>query len=474
MAKGKKIVQTITIITVIIYTGLIAGWQLMPSKTDFSIQAPGADNRPEGLTRSASDVKIGEFFMLYEEESSQLSGQWTRFRGGNYDNIVKASEEIKITSDGYPEIWSVETGEGHAAPVIFNGKVYFLDYDEKLSSDALRCFSLESGKELWRRWYRVPIKRNHGFSRTIPVITDNYIITIGPEGHVMSCDPNSGDMLWSLDMQKEYETEVPFWYTGQCPLVDNDVLVLTPAGKEVLMTGLNCLTGEILWSVPNTPGYKMSHSSIMPMTLDGEKTYVYVGVGGICGVSAKGNNKGKLLWHTNEWQPSVVAPSPVQISNNRFFMVAGYGSGGVMVQVNKSGNNWSTQVMDQYKPNSGISSEQQTPIFYKDMLISVMPKDGGRLRGKLVCYSPSDLHTPLWSSAADERFGLGPYLLINDYLFALKDDGELYVYEVESKGMKLVKKQRIMDGFDAWGPMAYANGMLLIRDAHTVKCLKII
>ena len=34
------------------------------------------------------------------------------------------------------------------------------------------------------------------------------------------------------------------------------------------------------------------------------------------------------------------------------------------------------------------------------MIISVMPKDGGGLRGKLVCFSPTDLHNPIWSSAA--------------------------------------------------------------------------
>jgi len=108
------------------------------------------------------------------------------------------------------------------------------------------------------------------------------------------------------------------------------------------------------------------------------------------------------------------------------------------------------------------------------MIISVMPKDGGGLRGKLVCFSPTDLHNPIWSSAADERFGLGPYLVINKHLFAFKDDGELYVYEIQSKAMKLLKKQRVMDGVDAWGPMAYADGMLVLRDAHTVKCLKIV
>jgi outer membrane protein assembly factor BamB len=175
----------------------------MPAKEELAIQAPGADNRPEGVARSANDVKIGEFFMKYEDETSDLTGQWTSFRGKDDNNIVQTSESIHISGDDYPELWSVETGEGHAAPVIYNGKVYFLDYDEDLSSDALRCFSIETGTELWRRWYRLPIKRNHGFSRTIPVINDDVIITIGPEGHVMCCDPQTGEMKWALDMKKE-------------------------------------------------------------------------------------------------------------------------------------------------------------------------------------------------------------------------------------------------------------------------------
>jgi outer membrane protein assembly factor BamB len=194
----------------------------------------------------------------------------------------------------------------------------------------------------------------------------------------------------------------------------------------------------------------------------------------VCGISAEKEDKGTLLWNATKWQPSVVAPSPLQLSSNSIFLVAGYGAGGALLQVDRAGAKWNAVVKDQYKPSEGLSSEQQTPILYKDMIISVMPKDGGSLRGKLVCYSPVDLHNPVWSSGADERFGLGPYIVINDYLFAFKEDGELYVYSIQSKGMSLIKKQRIMDGADAWGPMAYADGRLIVRDANEVKCLKII
>ena len=457
----------------LIYIGIIVFWHLYTPDYEIAIQNPGADNRPEGKSRKADDVVIGEFFMRYTDSSSSLKGQWPCFRGSDYKNIIPTSETFNFSSD-FPVQWKVETGEGHAAPVIYNGRVYFLDYDEKLSSDVLRCFDLETGAELWRRWYRVPMKRNHGFSRTVPAVADKYVITIGPLAHVMCCEPVTGELKWTLDVRSQFQTEEPFWYSGQCPRIEGNQLILAPAGKEILMAGIDCETGEISWQTPNTVGYTMSHSSVMPMILHGKKTYVYAGIGGVCGVSAESADKGKLLWSVDKWKPSVVAPSPLQISSGEIVLTAGYGAGSALLQVKNTDGRWSANITDRYKPNEGLSSEQQTPILYEQMVITIPPNDGGGIRGKLVVYSPSNVHAPVWESAADERFGYGPYLIIGNCLFALKDDGELYVYQLQQRGMILVKKQRIMDGTEAWGPMAYADGYLLLRDAHWVYCIKII
>ena len=145
-----------------------------------------------------------------------------------------------------------------------------------------------------------------------------------------------------------------------------------------------------------------------------------------------------------------------------------------MLEVSGSGSNWSANVTDQYKAALGASSEQQTPIFYNNMLITVPPKDGGGDRGKLVVYSPNNLHKTIWTSTADERFGSGPYLLINKDLFVFNEEGTLFLFEVGNNQMTMLKKQKIMDGVDAWGPLAYADGYLIVRDSHNVKCLKVI
>jgi outer membrane protein assembly factor BamB len=447
-------------------------WHLYTPDYQIEIQNPGADNRPKGSARKADDVVIGEFFMRYAETSTSLKGQWPCFRGSDYKNIVQTNDKFNLTAD-FPILWNVETGEGHAAPVIYEGLVYVLDYDEKISSDMLRCFDLQTGTELWRRWYRVPMKRNHGFSRTAPAVTDKYIITIGPQAHVMCCDRMTGDLKWTMEVQKHFQTEVPNWYAGQCPRIDDNQLILAPAGKDTLMVGIDCETGKIAWHTPNSIGYKMSHSSVVPMIIQGKKTYVYIGVGGVCGVSGESADKGRLLWNVDKWKPSVIAPSPLQLSSSEILLTAGYGAGGALLQVKNTDGKWSATILDRYKPNEGLASEQQTPILYRQLIITVPPKDGGGAREKLMLYTPSNLRKPIWESAADERFGLGPYLIIGHHLFALKDNGELYIYTIEQQKLTLVKKQRIMDGVDAWGPMAYADGYLILRDAHRIYSLKI-
>lgn len=466
----------ITFAVAVFYLVLLIAWHCYDPSSGLVQAVPGRDNRPAGNERKADDVLIGEFFMQDSaaRPAAASTAEWPCFRGANHDNIAHNTTTMKLVQGDFKELWTLETGEGHAAPVISAGKAYLLDYDERMSADAMRCLDLQTGRQLWKRWYRVPMKRNHGFSRTIPAISDGLVVSIGPEGHVMCCDQETGAMLWSMDMKKRFQTEIPFWYTGQCPLIDGSTLVLAPAGQDTLMLGVDIHSGQTLWATPNTAGLKMSHSSVMPMTLAGTRTYVYIGVGGVCGVSAEEADKGKLLWSASKWQPSVVAPSPMQVAQNQIFMVAGYGAGGALLQVDKSGGKWNATIRDSYKANEGMSSEQQTPINYGGKLISILPKDGGGMRERLAIYSPDNLHKPIWTSAADERFGLGPYIVVDNLLFAFKEDGELYVYQLNGTSMSLLRKQRIIEeGIDAWGPLAYADGFLLVRDSKNVKCLKV-
>ena len=421
-------------------------------------------------------AKIGEFFESFSalapgEEAAKFP-DWPQFRGPARDNAASSEAELDYDLENAKVLWRIPLGEGYSAPAIYKNRVYILDYDEEKEADSLRCFSLADGRELWRRWYAVKVRRNHGKSRTTAGVFDGAAVTIGPMGHVMCADAISGDFRWGFDLAGEFGSEVPQWYCGQCPAADSGEAVVAPAGKDVLMMGVDLKSGRINWKTPNPGGLKMSHSSVMPMEILGKRQFVYCAAGGIAGVSAEEGDRGRLLWTSREWKPNVFAPSPVKISENRIFLTAGYGAGGAILEISNDGA-WDAKIVKSWKAKNGPACEQQTPVIFNGRLFTILPKDAGGLNSLLAACDMSKDCEIAATSPRGTRFGIGPYMSVNDRLLVLDDDGRLYVLRDGADSITVESSRKFFDGGDSWGPMAFSDGRLILRDSKEMACLDI-
>jgi len=345
--------------------------------------------------------------------------------------------------------------------------VYVLDYDETRRRDALRCFSLETGAEIWRSSYPVEVKRNHGMSRTVPAVSDDYVVTMGPMCDVMCVERQTGRFLWGMDLVREYGSTVPLWYTAQCPLIVDGITVLAPAGQDLLL-GVDCATGEIRWRTPNPAGWEMSHSSVMPMEFAGRATYVYAAIGGLVCVAASGDEAGQVLWQSPAWDKRIVAPCPVQLSPTRVFITSGHGAGSALLELTDDGRGvQSVRPVDKTE----MACEQQTPVVLDGCLLGVLPKDAGEFREQLVCWHPE--RGVVWRSGAERRFGLGPWALADGKVYVLDDRGTLTMLRASVSAYEELGRAQILDGRDAWGPLALAGRRLILRDSTRMVCLDI-
>ncbi len=461
---------------IVFFGGLlaVAWWIIYNPWATLAPSLPGADGFAGTGAATEENIIIGAYFE--ERGSAPLTTgaeSWPGFRGKEFDNIYRNRMPLidNFSQGGTDILWSVELGEGHAGPAIYEGLVYLLDYDEEQRADMLKVFSLETGEELWRRWYNVHIRRNHGMSRTVPAVSEEYILTIGPRGHVMCVDRLSGDLLWGIDLENEWNTEIPLWYTGQCPLLDSGVAVIAPGG-DALMIGVDAATGGILWETPNPHGWEMSHSSVIPFTYEGIKMYVYSAIGGAVGVAAEGPDAGSVLWEVPEWNHRVLAASPVCMPDGRIFLTAGYGAGSMLLQLHNRNGNIEPEILETFRPGEGLSSEQQTPVYADGHLFGVLPKDARALRNQFVCVDPEDITSFVWTSGPSARFGLGPFILADGKFYLLDDDGTLYIIEKSLQGFRqLDSMELIEDGHDAWAPLAIADGYMLLRDDQTMICI---
>ena len=444
-------------------------------------RVPIPENAPRAALEPEPTVKIEGKLIQFDGVPADLPGAWPRFRGANFDAI--SSEDVRLArtwpGQGPKVLWYIELGEGYAGAAVLAGRVYVLDYDQKNEADIVRCLSLADGKDIWRYSYPVKIKRQHGMSRTVPAVTDKYVVTLGPKCHVTCLDSVTGEFRWMLNLVKEFDATVPDWYAGQCPLIDDGKAIIAPGGGA-LMIAVDCQTGEILWQTPNPNGWLMTHSSIMPTEFMGARMYVYCASGGVVGVSAK---DGSILWEHANWQVRTAnVPSPVIVGQGLIFLSGGYNAGSMMLRLAQERTDDTEQTTESGAPATGkivphevfrlkpeiFGSGQQTPIFWAGYIYGTRPDK------QLVCL---DLNGQVvWTSTSANRFGnlgLGPYTIADGLIYIMDDSGVLTLAEAKPSGYIQLAQAKVLQGPEAWGPMAVASGRLIARDLNRMICLDI-
>ncbi|MGD0536169.1 MAG: PQQ-binding-like beta-propeller repeat protein [Verrucomicrobiota bacterium] len=444
---------------------LLGVWLTRGPDRTLALRVPGTDAPPGAdATTSTNAVLAGKLIPGDGKPATDLPGAWPGFRGPKRDGMVADPKSLARAWDpaGPRELWSVELGEGYAGPAVRNGRVYLMDYDREKKQDALRCLSLADGREIWRFAYPVSVKRNHGMSRTTPAVNDRFVVALGPKCHVVCLDAVTGALVWGMDLVKQLGATVPPWYAGQCPLLDGDRVILAPGGNDALLVAVELATGKILWQTPNPSGWKMTHSSIAPMDFAGQRQFVYCASRGVVGVSA---TNGALLWQTTDWKISIATvPSPAILDGGRIFLSGGYNAGALLLQLKAEGGKIIPQTVYRLDADT-FGATQHTPVLDGGYLYGV------RWDGRFVCLDPAG--KIVWVSDPGTNFGLGPFLVAGDLIYAMNDSGKLTLLEASPAKYTPLASAQVLKGRDSWAPMALVGGRLLARDLTRLVCLDV-
>ena len=461
--KESTIAKALPVGLAIIGVVLLYVWLSADAAIDLTERLPIAHDIPQAPS-DGNGVEMRREFVQLDGVPADLPGAWPRFRGANLDAI---SSDVNVTlarawpASGPKVLWSIDVGEGYAGAAVLAGRVYVLDYDREKQADVIRCLSLADGKEIWRYSYPVKVKRNHGMSRTVPTVTDKYIVTMGPKCHVTCLDSVTGQFHWVLDLVKDFKAKVPPWYAGQCPLIEGDKVIIA-VGGEPLMIAVDIATGEVVWQSPNPKRWVMTHSSVVPIEFAGRRIYVCCASGGVVGISAE---DGSILWEITEWKIRIAnVPTPVVVGEGLIFVSGGYNAGSMMLKLTQDGNRISAEPAFRLEPEV-FGSPQHTPIFYDGYIYGVGAD------GQLNCL---DLDGKVvWTSTSVHKFGLGPYTIANGLIYVMNDSGLLTLAEATPNGYVQLAEAKVLEGPESWGPMAVASGRLILRDMNRMICIDV-
>ena len=148
---------------------------------------------------------------------------------------------------------------------------------------------------------------------------------------------------------------------AESPLVDGDLVVVTPGGAEATLVALNKTSGAVVWKTAVPGGDPAGYASAIIVNDAGRKQYVQFTGKGIVGVDAK---TGQFLWRYDEASKGP-ANMPTPVASGPYVYSAAGNVGGALIRLATGG----TEVkVDQVYLTRGLPNTSGGSVLVGDTL----------------------------------------------------------------------------------------------------------
>lgn len=267
------------------------------------------------------------------------ASDWPQWRGPQRTGVSNEKGLLKQWPvDGPKLLWQVnDIGDGYSTPVVVGKRIYVMS-NRGMDNEFVQALSTVDGKVLWTT--RVGNVGNpnqnppYPKARSTPTVDGNYLYAFGSDGDLACLDVKSGKIRWQKNVRKEFGGVPGEWAYAESPLVDGDVVVITPGGAEATIVALNKKTGALIWKSAVPGGDPAAYASAIVVNGGGRKQYVQSLTKGFVGVDAA---TGQFLWRYKE-----VAKGPAQyftpVAFGDYVYGGALGVGGGMVRLTAKGS----------------------------------------------------------------------------------------------------------------------------------------
>ncbi len=386
---------------------------------------------------------------------------WPQWRGPERSGVSAETGILQTWPDGGPKLlWEGgAVGEGFSSLAITRGKIYTMG--DKDGSSHLFALDQNGGRVLWSVKVGNP-GGNYSGTRCTPTVDSGNVYAIGQFGDLV-CVSESGRVTWKKNLAQEYGGKAGGWNFSESVLIDGNQLICSPGSDKASVVALDKRNGNEIWKT-QLPGQREAHySSWVISNAAGVKQYVRLFNGGTYGISA---SDGKFLWHYNTFGGNTAnIPTPIPF-DNYIFTAAGYGKGGALLQLSRSG--------------SGVSAKE---VYFSKELKN---KHGGVIKiGNYIYGDFDDRGQPwcadvmtgniAWKKERGAGGGSASITSADNRLFIRYQDSTMVLADASPEGgYQEISKFKIPDNMkQSWAHPVVSDGKLYLRGNDKILCYDI-
>lgn len=421
------------------------------------------------------NITLVLIFSLLVWGCTSTTNNWDQYLGPNRDGSIEDLEILDSWSEKGPkELWSFPLGQGYGGASIFDKEVFLLDRDPG-KSDILRCIDLESGEEKWNYKYQAGGELPFPGSRAVPTVDYDRVWTVGPHGHFYCFDKESGLPLWKQNLMEEYDGELPNWGVSQSPILYKNLVIVSPGGRKAGVVAFDKITGEQIWKSRPFTG-KNYYVSPTLASLGGIDQVIMISPYDRQDSTLKQEvvsfnaSTGEELWQYQGLRSFLTITPATVIDEMHVFLTdcsydGNYDPVSIMLEVTRKGDGF--KVKELFLTEEAGSKMHPALLFEDHLYLNHTGNPN-----QMMCLNlDGEL---LWEEDLAPGFELGAMILVNELILNQNGrNGDIYLIKPSPDGYMEMGKASFFDSkkSQAWAPLAFSQGKLIIRDLEKMVCL---
>jgi len=400
------------------------------------------------------------------------AAEWPAWRGPKRDGVSTETGLLKKwPKEGPRLIWAATGAGGGYSTVSLAGGKFFTQGDRADGAYTI-AFDSATGKEAWS--FRTgPIYENNrgGGPRGSPTVDGDRVYALDGGGNLSCLDAATGKKRFALNILDVFKGDNPNWGISESPLIEKDLVIVTPGGSEATVAALDKMTGKTRWTLRQRD--RAAYSSALAADIAGRRQIVVFTNKGLIGMDAA---DGKFLWRYDKAANGTANVATPIVRGDHVFISSGYGTGSALLKIVKEGDGVAAQEVyfeKRMQNHHGTSVLVGEHLFgYSDRSSFVCMEF---LTGKIVYPSDADARRRNM-----QKCGL---VFADGHFYCLGEEGEMVLAEANTK--EFVAKSRFKPfGMEpdpkarggrrnTWAHPVVAGGRLYLRNQDKIYCYDI-
>ena len=377
---------------------------------------------------------------------------WPQWQGPDRTGLSKDTGLLKQwPASGPPLVWSIsDIGAGYGSISLKGDRIFVQGSRGRQSV----VFSLNraDGKGVWSKALGPAGNNDRGHGpRGTPTVDDDRLYVLTENGDLVCLKAQDGAAVWQRNILKEFGGHNISWLISESPLVDGNMVIVTPGGRGAGIVALDKMSGKTIWTSKELSD-EAGYASLVAADVQGVRTLMTLTSEAGVGVRA---SDGKLMWRYKPVSNNTANVTTPIVHDNKVFYASDYGTGGALLGLTAQGGEVKAQEIyftrEMQNHHGGVVLVDGYLYGFNNSILTCLDFATGKL---------------MWRHRS---VGKGAITYADGHLYLLGEDNIVGLAEASSAAYKEKGRFKIADqGWPSWAHPVVIGGRLYIRNQATL------